>query len=663
MDFDGRQSFPAVYGEFRKGELKNFIVAIGADPRITGGLVSPGDGLWVLEIQDRIYKFLLDIVQRILHDIPTGDLTGPKYSIQPEPSLPSANCRRDGVASLASTNLEAAYSAPGRVDLHRLQLLVEAKASEEEDKLWDFREDPGRFTEGLKEFIAYQPACVPDLSGTQKLATSIDGCGTEPGSNTKTTEDLFGIKFLLSNFKCVAFWSCLARDIASLVELKKKFFDNSKIELGDPLPEPFELSLHKIQFSLCLGIDLRLTSLLREAHASPPIRPYFRRASPDTIDNFVPNPGKIPPRHISDFLLFLYRLTRDDCFTSMGHIAGVQSLLEQYDKFIHTDPDAHRAVSSYVAQDISYLSLLSECLRQTHLFEPWAATYHEESEILHVQDVLNSQFKDLEREIRPVETVNFSAQLRRMPSAIAECQYPVYKKRTAANVDAMQSAETLLDQMWDAFLAEMEQQNALNTHVKNVLFSQGRPLQRTPDWVEPVKPINERALQLATPDVLVQPFGELNMDDTRKVQSSPREKSKIKTRGIAALQPPDAAQGQATEQEDQRAAQTIQVDQRALKVFSTLFHTPSSTSQPGDVPWTEFLHAMRSAGFGMESLQGSAWQFTPRDDIDSGIGPGKRSILFHEPHPTHRIPFWDARRHGRRLARAYGWSGETFVAN
>ncbi|SCV61297.1 uncharacterized protein FFFS_15866 [Fusarium fujikuroi] len=97
------------------------------------------------------------------------------------------------------------------------------------------------------------------------------------------------------------------------------------------------------------------------------------------------------------------------------------------------------------------------------------------------------------------------------------------------------------------------------------------------------------------------------------------------------------------------------VDARALRVFRTLFFNPEVTSTPGSIPWGDFLHAMASTGFQIEKLYGSVWQFSP---TILGI---ERGIHFHEPHPKGKIPFEVARRHGRRLTRAYGWFGGMFV--
>lgn len=82
---------------------------------------------------------------------------------------------------------------------------------------------------------------------------------------------------------------------------------------------------------------------------------------------------------------------------------------------------------------------------------------------------------------------------------------------------------------------------------------------------------------------------------------------------------------------------TIVVDKRALKASNTLFFRPSRTAQPGEVPWNDFLHAMKSSGFSCEKLYGSVWQFT-LSSLDF-----ERSIQFHEPHPAGKIPFHTAR--------------------
>lgn len=195
------------------------------------------------------------------------------------------------------------------------------------------------------------------------------------------------------------------------------------------------------------------------------------------------------------------------------------------------------------------------------------------------------------------------------------------------------------------------------------LMLQPRLLQRTPEWVEPESKQGKKGAPANdTIEALCKPLSEIYFDLERRTESTTKKdpaahqsKTKQKTRGVGAPEPSTA--NDATAQSnlislDQQP--TFEVDARALKVFRTIFYTPSSNSNPGEVPWMDFVHALVSTGFKHEKLYGSIWQFSPtRLDVE-------RSIQFHEPHPSPKIPYWVARRHGRRLNRAYGWDGEMF---
>jgi hypothetical protein len=184
-------------------------------------------------------------------------------------------------------------------------------------------------------------------------------------------------------------------------------------------------------------------------------------------------------------------------------------------------------------------------------------------------------------------------------------------------------------------------------------------LERTPEWIEPIK---ERTKKLNPKDSEFEDMlAQLKVSsEDRPVREITTLKSKVKTKGTA--QAGNVPAPEATlldhEQPPSQAADiqpTMKVTKRALKVFSTLFHTPSQPDQPGEIPWQDFLHAMASTGFVPSKLYGSIWQFTPTTlDVE-------RSIQFHEPHPRGKIPFRWARRIGRRLNRAYGWHSGMFV--
>jgi hypothetical protein len=187
------------------------------------------------------------------------------------------------------------------------------------------------------------------------------------------------------------------------------------------------------------------------------------------------------------------------------------------------------------------------------------------------------------------------------------------------------------------------------------LLRSDRAIQRTPEWLEPEKskPAADRA------EYVYQPFSTVFHDPSKQItggfdRASLVDKApKAKTHGTAA---PSEEQQPGIPHESDAVPAFFSVDKRAHKVFRTLFHSPNNPDTPGEIPWADLLHSMVSVGFSAEKLHGSAWSFTPQT-IDVGL---ERSIQFHEPHPSNKIPFFSAKRHGRRLARAYGWDADMF---
>lgn len=241
--------------------------------------------------------------------------------------------------------------------------------------------------------------------------------------------------------------------------------------------------------------------------------------------------------------------------------------------------------------------------------------------------------------------------------------YPIEKRRTKENVEALRRAEGHLDAFWAAIdqLMVAKAGNLRGTSVWNLL-SQPRILKRTPEWFEPKKspPTASTPNRICQADIYssYQPTSAIYSGIPARELDITQPKTKTKTCGIPGPLPESITKVEEAllQQPNPTGPEpTISVDARALKVFRTVFFNPAVTSTPGEVSWSDFLHAMTSVGFTAMKLHGSAWQFQPTKlDVE-------RSIQFHEPHPRGKLPFKMARRHGRRLNRAYGWHGGMFV--
>lgn len=272
------------------------------------------------------------------------------------------------------------------------------------------------------------------------------------------------------------------------------------------------------------------------------------------------------------------------------------------------------------------------------------------------EDVLHEDYSRTERVFAAILKIKISDSIASLgiPSD-SRFYYPVDKRGTRENTESMRTAEKNLDDFWRAMDGELVSKGAVTSRTRSLL--DGRLLQRTEEWIEPSKAQQVEAVSVLPRSLAEQMLHlERSTTSTLDVGSSTAPKNKTKTRGISELAIADAdavPQPMKPMKFDQQPE--FQVDKRAHKVFKTIFFTPSTSSLPGEVAWADFLHAMGSAGFGIEKLYGSAWQFTPTNlDVE-------RAIQFHEPHPSGKMSFVWARRIGRRLSRAYGWSGGMFV--
>lgn len=336
--------------------------------------------------------------------------------------------------------------------------------------------------------------------------------------------------------------------------------------------------------------------------------------------------------------------------------------------------DSYREVqnllSPMVAEQIANLSIAAECLRQLDLYQPWAAMFEAQAE--EHEDAIYDELLESRKswEVLLNATKGHESSLAKLGSPLDNrfC-YPVDKRRTRENTEAMRQAEQNLDAFWHKVDERLHNRSGgLRGTVIRQLMLEPRSLHRTPAWAESEPPpkAGGKSKPIEQPNDLVKPLSEVYFDLERRTERTkdheiaPRlPKTKPKTRGEATATPSSLEPAAADPTTDIQPQPKFQVDAQSLKVFRILFHTPSSSSTPGEIKWTDFLHAMSSVGFRPEKMYGSVWQFTPTDEFKGDV---EMSIQIHEPHGNMggKIPFWIARRHGRRLGRNFGWEGGMF---
>lgn len=641
----------------------------------------PSLGMHVLELQEHVLRILVDCCKKIMHDVPESSLLS---SISDKTLMPQFRPQTDATkyTSLAQMTAEAAYRPPLIADFKRVVAILRSTASAQEDHLWLLREDPGYFHDFLLVRRSHRLELLPDIDGKG------DPYWTSDGEYLLWERIVMEMVFeVRDDFELICQLLCYAEEV---VKMQNKY--GTEVSVNSELPKEYSVAFAGFKKGLALAFDSQIKHLKSEMPASPPLKHLFYRQT--TSKN---SPYDIVIAHLrkdvqldktTEHLYWLFRniaISEDSFYTSMP------VMIDELERLLQSDAQAKSLISNNIAATIGTLSILKVCQEQ-------------------VSDQENCRSRVKTKEIKEITTEMMEAHSRSMKyradvarrdgpdghlDKVLDClipfigrfEYPTEKRRTKENVAVLRKAEADLDAFWSAvdntwsfWVAEKEFWG-----IQRTSFGP-RSLRRTPEWIEPGPTAVSNNSKPITQSALVQPLSEVDFEREYRTTATltpshdnKPPKIKVKTRAthdqLPAKQTADN-NAPARDQNNPNSKGFIAVTPRAFKVFRTLFFNPDVTSTPGEVPWNDFVAALISIGFKAEKLYGSVWQFEPtfleasgqdvnEREIDASVNNTTttakyRNIQFHEPHPSGKIPFFVARRHGRRLHRAYGWTLETF---
>jgi len=599
-------------------------------------------GQIILEIQDRTLHFLIQCAKAILHDITPDKVLGEQYPVH-EPLAPLTLDNNSETITVASLAEEGPYHVPRAMDFDVLLNLVEAKRGESEDHMWALREDPGYFLETAISGGEHRQESVLDKNGNQ-----------HPFKGTRIFWDRILTNMVAEAYNYLMSWTIVRDQIQRIANLHKQhahLISNDKL-----LPADLELELRAYKYFIELMISTSLLLLVAAVPGSPELRSYWIR----DIDYPDPNVCYCTTRSpvLHDYLLMLFTIVQDN---DRRELMGLQNIMDEIERQTRRDPKDKQRISPMVAKVFSELALIGELERQLKLYQP---RLYEPFQTLNSAVGKGAVMK---------RTIELSGRMMSVADHMDEMKlsdvgkldgnrfnYPAETRRTKETVEQMRIAETNLDKFWhrvDQVVLTRAKRNDGPRKTLHILFptmiESLRVLQRTDPWVDHLQaprltPAKQGSMSVKETQLELELRTQSTIDGDEKPTTP---KTRTKTRGVAT-----------EHHEPQREVPQVLtetprfiVNKRAYKVFNALFHDPLSPDRPGEVAWLDFLYAMATVRFMFEKLYGSVWKFTPIEL------PSMRPINIHEPHPDRKIPHATARRHGRRLNRAYGWSAETFV--
>ncbi|MCJ1453083.1 hypothetical protein MMC28_003428 [Mycoblastus sanguinarius] len=325
--------------------------------------MEPGEGLLVLEIQQRIMRFLLLCVELVLHDLQLNDLS---ETIAME--LPS-----DGIITtyerppLETAIFESPYRVPDQFDFVRLQSYVYAKRAEAKDHLWSLREDPAYFADTVRDASEHG----------KNEAFSREGSNDSPLLGSYLRENVF-TSVVADAYSCFSLWDLVWQDLGRLVAVRDRHgVLNSS---GQRLPEDCKGAQCHFSYLVEQGTKTLLDRFRAGVVASPPLRKHFIRSSQDL--NSIDLQVVAKSNSHNDHLLWIVNQLAD---SNLTNLCGLQSLLDELERLIRNDTNQRQRISPWVASLISDLAVLGELKRQIELSSPgpamWGITFVVESKL------------------------------------------------------------------------------------------------------------------------------------------------------------------------------------------------------------------------------------------------------------------------------------------
>ncbi|CAJ2511412.1 Uu.00g070370.m01.CDS01 [Anthostomella pinea] len=572
------------------------------------------------------------------------------FPIRPEPDLTTER-GSNGIDSLAMMAAEAPYRLPAKLDFSRIERVLGARASAAEDHVWALREDPAYFAEQLIEVREHRPELLKDTSGHE-----------HPVMKTTQQDTLWARVCRTVSLEAhlhLESYTELYQQAQTLRTLQTKHA--AAISPTGDLPDELMDCLFRFRRYLNQAAKHTVERLRHNFAASPPWRQNFVRQPPADSTTITIRGLDAKTSDIEQQVLWFLSTVWEDSSNLL--VARLPLIVDQLGWLLETETRAKELLSARIAGIVGDLAIITHCIAQLELYTPWARGF----ELAHVERQGGIEAEFAQRTVKRGMIVdalrgeNLTQVARLGNPSDMRFAYPFEKWRTRQNVEILPRAERNLDEYWAAIdrILYSNCGNLEGTAIRRVL-TRPRAMQRTPDFAPPLatdKPSREPVLDPGVAG-LYRPLSTIYIAEPAGAASSsplaPTPKMKEKTRDTtsSAAAPPEPIAADATPQTE---PPSIPVDARSLRVFRALFFNPAVTSSPGEISWTDFLRATISTGlFTAEKLYGSVWQFQKREGDQS-------RIQFHEPHLRAKIPFTTARRHGRRLNRAFGWVGDTFL--
>jgi hypothetical protein len=418
-------------------------------PLVAQGL-PVGMGLLILHAQESTMSFLGYCTKLILHDLSPAEIFN--SPLLPAPTILPEN--DTGFASLAVMAAQAPYRIPAQLDFDRIVSLLTARRDQAADHLWSLREDPGYFCDYANEVHQHRSEVLSTKSGHPNPDLEAKH---EVKYWTRVLWDM-----IITDYMQLEMFSEL---LTQAEALRQVYTSNvASVQPGRDLLSPYMHSILRFRYFLREAV-LTVSQAKLHVFQSPPWRDHYfctvleesntakiiGLRQPCRLDDVQ----KRLHKYLAKFATYKDRKSANydptDASTIEMKLFGMTTMLDGLQHLIGSEPRAKEMITPFIASSIGDLTILSECLHQLEIYQPWARTFDAMMTEDRDKAIESDYLKHTQTTIRHMQTglTSCGQSLGRLGAPTRGFSYSVEERLTEENVTQLRAAESKLDTFWD----------------------------------------------------------------------------------------------------------------------------------------------------------------------------------------------------------------------
>lgn len=319
----------------------------------------PGEGDLILEVQVKTLKFLIKMVELILHDVEDLSLEA-LQSLPAQTELASLfghiNQANGEVLSLASVAAEMRYRVPTTAAFPILMRLVQTRVDSARDHAWKLRQDPGYYQDAVKAWSTW---------------------GSNQGQRVRATWNGPIWRVISHSCNVVTWWIEVQEAFQDVLDLEETLQQGREDKGLKEASEEYSEAIVNLVNTLSTASSFTRLLLKESLHCSPPLKDLWEEDD-DTAEStslvvkqHVPRGDRLPS--------LLSLLTRE----RISNQCPLHLIVEEVNQVLSNDTNQWAKITPLIASFLADIGVLEEIQRQIYQqhrklfcpYCPWGENY------------------------------------------------------------------------------------------------------------------------------------------------------------------------------------------------------------------------------------------------------------------------------------------------